>query len=218
MARYAADVFGNRAGIRGLLLTVFVFLGAVQPVPGESPSPRPQTDVAGGGPTRELMSGRTASRAGTEATVIRERGVEVDVALLRGVERGGGAAATFNFFDDASFPARFDRVHDERPADWHGLGTTWSGTLANDDGWFVLTIQRGVVTANAWTVDGRAFQIRTGADGGYVSQEIDLTRFEPCVGPVDPGPMDPADPGPEARGDGRWACPAADGAAGRHAV
>ncbi len=163
------------------IVTLVVFVAAIAalgvPVGAQGvrePQPRPEPILAPVG----------QEQIGGVATVVRERPVEVDEAALDGLALGG--ARLLEFFDDAAFVVVFDRSH-ARPEAWWDLGSTWSGTVQGDaHGWFVLTVQRGVLSANLWTGDGRAFQVRLEGGGEHVAQELNLDAFEPCAGGLDP--------------------------------
>jgi hypothetical protein len=140
-----------------------------------------------------LLAPRVAAASEASPERIRERGVDHNIDALREIETQSRGTATLNFFDDAAFLISFDKRHERVPARAH-LGTTWSGSIVNDPlGWFVFTLEGGVVAANLWTGDGRAFQIATGPDGGYLAQELDLSKFAPCAGSVAAVPAGPAD-------------------------
>lgn len=114
-----------------------------------------------------------------EATVLRARAIEPDLAAMQLVEPGPRSAVRLGLFDDADFLVSVDR------ADVRDLFSyTWYGRVvggADAGGTYVLSVEEDAVMGAVWLDDARAFEIKSDAAGVLWATEIHQAAFEPCA-------------------------------------
>ena len=114
-----------------------------------------------------------------EATVLRARAIEADLAAMQLVEPGPRSTVRLGLFDDADFLVSVDR------ADVRDLFSyTWYGRVvggAEVGGTYVLSVEEDAVMGAVWLDDARAFEIKSDAAGVLWATEIHQAAFEPCA-------------------------------------
>ncbi len=114
-----------------------------------------------------------------EATVLRARAIEPDLAAMQLVEPGPRSTVRLGLFDDADFLVSVDR------ADVRDLFSyTWYGRVvggAEVGGTYVLSVEEDAVMGAVWLDDARAFEIKSDAAGVLWATEIHQAAFEPCA-------------------------------------
>lgn len=135
---------------------------------GADPAPMFRAADVGGGAARPL-----------EATVLRARAIEPDLAAMQLVEPGARSTVRLGLFDDADFLVSVDRS-DVRDL----FSYTWYGRViggADVGGTYVLSVEEDAVMGAVWLDDARAFEIKSDAAGVLWATEIRQASFEPCA-------------------------------------
>jgi hypothetical protein len=135
---------------------------------GADPVPLFRAADAGGGRVAAL-----------DATVLRARAIEPDLAAMQLVEPGPRAAVRLGLFEDADFLVSVDRS-DERDL----FSYTWYGRViggAEAGGTYVLSVEEDAVMGAVWLDNARAFEIKSDAAGVLWATELHQAAFEPCA-------------------------------------
>ena len=147
--------------------------------------------------------GAASQGAPNRPWVARSRVVSVDLetwaAALPGGPGSGRPSLLLNLFDDASFPAVFDRI------DAASNGLTWVGRVPDRPlSTVTLTLVDGVM-AGSVIMPGSVYAIRYAGGGLHEVSEVDQSQYpaeaRPVPYPAAPPPREPVDADPAARAD-----------------
>ncbi len=130
---------------------------------------------------------------GAEPSALRQRAVEVDLALVRDA---AVAELGLELFPDAAVTARLERVE---PA--HGGGLVWVGTVVGEPGSSVFLALSEDVAAGSIRFDDRLFRLSYGGNGVHLLSELDESSFPSCGTDESYAVGSPSD-APDSPGDG----------------